>query len=259
MVELLAFLAGLLVGSFLNVCVHRLPRDLSVVRPRSFCPACARTVAWYDNIPLVSFLLLKGCCRYCGARIGWRYPVVELLTALVFLLAVFQHGAGLQAAKLAVFGALLVGLVFADIETRILPDEMTLGGLVAGVVLSAYVPLHAGLLHIFFPDWGPRILSVAESVLGAGVSSFALWGVGALYFKIRGREGLGFGDVKMVAMIGAFLGLHGALLTIMLGSLAGSVLGLAYILATRKAVSTYELPFGSFLGAAALFIAFWRG
>jgi leader peptidase (prepilin peptidase)/N-methyltransferase len=253
----LALLCGLLIGSFLNVCIYRLPRDLSVVRPRSFCPACGHMVAWFDNVPLVSYALLRGRCRYCKAAIPARYPVVELLTGMLFFLAVESLGVSLAALKLCVFGALLVGLIFADLEERILPDEFTLGGTAAGVVMAFVVPMEPSLAYLFVSgSLSPALVSVSESVLGALVGGGAIWLVGALYQKLRHREGLGFGDVKMVAMIGAFLGLRGVLGTLLLGSVAGSVVGLVFIVLTRKEASTYELPFGSFLGAAAIFIAF---
>ncbi len=255
----LAFLAGLLAGSFLNVCIHRLPRDLSVVRPRSGCPACGHMIAWYDNIPLVSYLLLRGHCRGCGAAIGIRYPVVELLTAILFALSVLGFGLSLLALKYALFGALAVGLTFADLETRILPDEMTLGGLAAGLFFSLAVPFSDGPAHLILPrtlHW--RLLGLGEAVFAVLVTAGALWLVGRIYFRLRKREGLGLGDVKMVAMIGSFLGLQPTLLALIIGSVLGSVVGLIYIFATRKDASSYELPFGTFLGAAALLVA-WLG
>ena len=137
----LAFLAGLLIGSFLNVCMFRLPRDLSVVRPRSFCPSCEKQISWYDNMPVLSFLLLRGRCRNCGEPIPVRYPLVELATALVFAWAVTLMGVTMEALKYSIFGAILITLVASDIEERILPDEFTLGGAVIGLVLAWIVPL----------------------------------------------------------------------------------------------------------------------
>ncbi len=252
----LAFLGGLLIGSFLNVCIYRMPRDLSVVRPRSFCPQCKKMVAWYDNIPVVSYLLLRGRCRHCQRSIPVRYPAVELLTGLLFALVVMLHGPTLAALKMWLFAALVVGLIFTDLEERILPDEFTLGGTLAALVIAAIVPMPPGFLSLFVPPGFPLVwLSLGEAVLGAVVASGALWTVGKAYELLRKREGLGFGDVKMVAMIGAFLGLSGALFTLVLGSVLGSVAGLAYILVTRKDASTYQLPYGSFLGAATLVVA----
>jgi leader peptidase (prepilin peptidase) / N-methyltransferase len=257
-VALVAALAGLLIGSFLNVCIFRMPRDLSIVKPRSFCPECKRTIAWYDNIPLVSYLVLAGRCRRCGHRISPRYPVVELLTAAAFFCAFWFLGDTLAAAKFSVFGAIMIALVFCDLEERILPDEFTLGGLVLGIAFAVFVPLTSGILRfIFFSAKNQRLVSVGDSVFAAALCAGTLWGVAVLYEKLRHREGLGLGDVKMVAMIGAFLGLQGALLTLIAGSLLGAISGLCYIWFTGKDASTYELPFGTFLGVAALGVGFF--
>ena len=255
---LLAALAGLLIGSFLNVCIYRLPRDLSVVTPRSFCPECDHPIAWFDNVPVISYLMLQGRCRKCGARIPLRYPIVELLTAAAFFCAVWMLGPTAAAVKFCVFAAILITLVFSDLEERILPDEFTLGGTVVGVIFAAFVPFHWGIVRLLLIRVeNPRLISMAESLFAAVFCGGTLWAVGALYEKFRHREGLGFGDVKMVAMIGAFLGLQGALLTLIAGSLLGALVGLCYIWFTGKDASTYELPFGTFLGAAALGVGFF--
>lgn len=255
---LLAALLGLLIGSFLNVCIYRMPRDLSVVRPRSFCPECNQTIAWFDNIPLLSYAVLGARCRRCGHRISARYPVVELLTGAVFFCSFWYLGTTLVAAKFALFGAMLIALVFSDLEERILPDEFTLGGTVVGVILAAFVPVSGGiLLLVFYKAKYPWLVSVCDSLLAALVCSGALWATRALYERVRHREGLGLGDVKMAALIGAFLGIQGALLTLLVGSLLGVVVGLGYAWFTGKDASTYELPFGSFLGIAALGVGFF--
>ena len=256
LVTVLAFLAGLLIGSFLNVCIYRLPRDLSVVLPRSFCPACEKTIAWHDNVPLVSYCVLRGRCRHCRARIPFRYPIVELATGLAFAVSAGAFGLSLAAVKFAVFPAILITLIASDLEERILPDEFTLGGLLLGLILAAWSPLDSGLAHLLLPSsLGARWLSVGEAAIGAGLSSGSLWFVGWLYQKMRHREGLGLGDVKMIAMVGAFLGLQWAFLTLIVGSLLGAVGGIAYILLTGKDAKSYELPFGSFLGVAGLAVA----
>ncbi|MCE5310865.1 MAG: prepilin peptidase [Acidobacteriales bacterium] len=255
----LAFLFGLLIGSFLNVCIYRMPEDLSVVRPRSFCPACKHTIPWYDNIPLVSYALLRAKCRWCGERISARYPIVEALTGALFAWIVFTRGVTPLAAKDCVFAALMVGLIFTDLEQRILPDELTLGGALAGVLIAVWVPLDRGLISFLMPySWNPRVVSVVESAASALLISLLMWGIGVAYLKVRKREGLGLGDVKMIATAGAFLGLEGALLMLMIGSLLGSVVGYAYIRIAHKNSSTYELPFGSFLGVAALVVSLLR-
>lgn len=250
---LIAFACGLLIGSFLNVCIFRLPNDLSVVKPRSYCPQCEKQIAWYDNIPVISFVLLGGRCRACRERIPWRYPIVELLTGALFAAVAAMHGYTAAGAKTAIFAAIMVTLIFSDIEERILPDEFTLGGAAAGLGLAWIVPMEPGIVSALLgAHLGPRTVSLSESLAGALFTGGALWAVGFLYQKIRHREGLGLGDVKMIITIGAFLGLHQTLFTLIIGSVAGSVLGLGYILLTRKDASTYELPYGSFLGAAAL-------
>ncbi len=252
----LAFAAGLLLGSFLNVCIYRLPRDLSVVAPRSFCPYCEKTIAWYDNIPVLSYVILSGRCRACKERIPIRYPLVELATAAGFAAIVATFGLTPSALKFCVFLAIQVTLIGSDVEERILPDEFTLGGLVAGLAFAWFVPLSFGLGYLLLPAGTDlRYGSLLESAISAGLASGAIWLVGALYFRLRQREGLGLGDVKMVGMIGAFLGLQGALLTLMIASLLGALGGLIYILFTGKNASTYELPFGAFLGTAALAVA----
>ncbi len=256
---LLALVFGLLIGSFLNVCIHRMPRCLSVVRPRSHCIACERTIAWYDNIPVVSYILLRGRCRHCGARISPRYPVVELLTGLLFFFIALRMGPTLPAAKLCLFAALMVGLLFSDFEELILPDEFTLGGLAAGLVLAWFVPVQDVTAHAVLwlagIEAGPRAASFAEAAFGAALPSAFLWVGGWLYERLRHREGLGLGDVKLMAMVGAFLGLRGALLTLLAGSLLGSVIGLAWIVIGRKDAATFQLPFGTFLGAAGIAVA----
>ena len=259
MAGFLALLFGLIIGSFLNVCIYRWPRDLSVVRPRSHCIYCQKTIAWYDNVPLLSYALLGGKCRHCGARIPLRYPLVELLTGLAFSSFVWTLGPTPAALKMCVFAALLVGLIFSDLEKRILPDQLTLGGALAGMVFSIFVPLPESIVGLLLPRMeGPasdRVESILEAAVGAALSALVLWVAGWVYQLVRHREGLGLGDVKLIAMAGTFLGFSGALFTLMLGSIAGSVIGYGYIRATGKDSSTYELPFGSFLGAAALVIA----
>jgi leader peptidase (prepilin peptidase)/N-methyltransferase len=253
----LAFLFGLIAGSFLNVCIYRLPRDLSVARPRrSFCPHCRKTIAWHDNIPLLSYLMLRGRCRNCGGPIPVRYPVVELLTGGLFAAAVYQGGASVWSLKACLMAALLVGLIFSDLEQLILPDEFTKGGLAAALVFAWIAPLHDGtaptLLWLCGVEVSGRPASLADAVLGAAVPAGLLWAGGALYEKIRRREGLGFGDVKMTAMMGAFLGLRGALMAMIVGSVLGSIIGLAYIKIAGKDPATTHLPFGTFLGIGGL-------
>ena len=256
----IGFLFGLLIGSFLNVCIYRWPRDLSVVRPRSACPGCDAPIAWYDNIPVLSFILLRGRCRNCGATISYRYPLVELLTAVLFACILWQVGFSLAAIKYCSLVGMLLALMFTDLEERILPDEFTLGGTLLGLALSPFlrvsdITAHAvlgGLFGIHFPERG---MSVAESLFGAVIPAGSLWLGGWAFEKIRHKEGLGLGDVKMMAMVGAFLGVRGSLLTLIAGSLAGSVIGLIYIRVAKKDMGEYQLPFGTFLAGAAILAA----
>jgi leader peptidase (prepilin peptidase)/N-methyltransferase len=256
---ILALMFGLLIGSFLNVCIHRWPRGRSVVSPRSHCVRCRKILAWYDNIPLVSYALLRGRCRYCGKRISIRYPVVELITGLLFFFLVWTLGLSAVAIKLCVFTSILVALIFSDLEKRLLPDELTKGGTVLGLGFALFVPVPdvtaAAVLWLCGLQPTGRWQWLAEAGFGALLPAVFLWGGGWLYEKVRHKEGLGFGDVKLIAMVGSFLGLRGALATLLVGSVAGTVLGYGYIKVTGKDASTYELPFGTFLGAAALAMA----
>lgn len=255
---ILAFLFGLLFGSFLNVCIYRWPRDLSVVRPRSHCPSCQKTIAWYDNVPLLSYGLLGGRCRYCRAPIPARYPVVEFLTGALFFYFVWTLGPTPAALKMCFFSAILVGLLFSDLEQRILPDEFTLGGALVGFAFAGFVPVPDAtarmLLWFFGIDLAGRADWLVESALGALLPAAVLWLGGWFYEKIRHREGLGLGDVKLIAMAGAFLGLSGSLMMLLIGSLSGSILGYGYIRLAKKDPATYELPFGTFLAAAGLLV-----
>lgn len=257
----IAGLFGLLIGSFLNVCIHRWPRDLSVVYPGSHCVTCGSGVAWYDNIPLVSFALLGARCRNCRSIIHWRYPLVELLTGLLFAVAAWKWGVSAMAAKVMVFAAMQVGMIFSDLETRLLPDEFTKGGIGLGLVASFFVPIENGffgaMMHVMGAGQGdPRFVSLVEAGFSAALVSAAMWAVGYLFNKVRNKDGLGFGDVKMVAMMGAWLGFGPVLAAILYGSLLSLVLGVGYAVYTKRDLGSYELPFGTFLGIGALWVAF---
>jgi leader peptidase (prepilin peptidase) / N-methyltransferase len=286
------FVFGLCFGSFLNVCIYRLPRDKSVVAPRSACPHCGDPIPPYHNIPVLSWLLLRGKCRACKRPISPRYLLVELLTGLLFVACYSHFGPGLETLKCAALGWLLLGLIFTDAETKLLPDAMTLPGLVLGVAFSLVVPVNdlasrimPGLVSISFRHEIPwRMWSLADSLLGAAVGASFLYGAAAIYLRARGVEGMGFGDVKLMAMIGAFLGTKLTVLTIFAASVAGSLFGLSTVLAVwikrtrrivargaafstaygkawqsaRLALRYYEMPFGVFLGSMAL-LAFFFG
>jgi leader peptidase (prepilin peptidase)/N-methyltransferase len=257
-VELIfSIVLGMVIGSFLNVCISRLPLDQSVVRPRSRCPHCETPIASYDNIPVVSYLVLGGKCRNCQKGISARYPAIELLTGIVSALVYLKFGLGPEWIVYFGFSSALIVLAFIDADYRILPDEITLNGLWIGLVLSLFFVVPSPVTTLILRWIGvqglnPRLTSLIGSVLGAVVGGGLLWLVGEAYLRLRGVEGMGFGDVKMMAMVGAFLGAPLALLTIMVGSLLGSVIGLAFMKMTGKA-NNYELPFGTFLGLAGVF------
>ena len=230
-------LFGAVIGSFLNVCIVRLPEDQSVVSPPSRCPRCGKPVEWRDNIPVLSWLLLGGKCRGCREPISILYPLVELATAVVWAGMAWYYGLSLDALKGALFGTLLLGIALTDARKYIIPNEFTFGGLAIGLVLSAAGGLHALLL----------------ALLGAAVGYSILWLVGMLGTWAFKEEAMGGGDIKMMAMVGSFVGWQGVLLTIMLGAIGGVVIFLPLRLFGRK---KKELPFGVFLaiGAAVTYV-----
>jgi leader peptidase (prepilin peptidase)/N-methyltransferase len=255
------FLFGLLIGSFLNVCILRIPREESVVMPPSHCPACGAGIKPYDNIPVLSWMVLRGRCRKCKAPISPQYPAVELLTGLLFVGCYLMFGLSIEALKWAVFAALLVVLTVTDLRERILPDVVNFTGLGLGLLLSLFtlpVDGSAGWMagRVFGLELPVPVLSLADALIGAAAASGLLWIVAEGYFRLRGREGMGLGDVKMMAMAGAFLGLQRAMLTILLGSLLGSLIGSA-VIAFRHKGRDFELPFGTFLGAGAILVVFF--
>jgi leader peptidase (prepilin peptidase)/N-methyltransferase len=233
------FAVGGCVGSFLNVVIHRLPRDESIVSPGSRCPACGRAIRPWENIPVLGFLLLRGKCAGCGASISWRYPLVEVMTAGGYAAMATQYPVGWPLLRDLLFFSLLVPIVFIDIDYRIIPDELSLGGLAAGILLA------------FFPggDWKG---SLGGALLGGGF----LYGTAFVYEKARGVEGMGGGDVKLLAMIGAFLGWKGAILTIFIGSLLGAAGGFVAMRKGRDGLKT-AIPFGPYLCVAALAVRFF--
>ena len=261
--ELFIILVGLVIGSFLNVCISRLPEGESVVFPNSHCPQCGAPIKVYDNVPLLSFLFLRGRCRICKDSISWQYPIVEGLTAFVFWATVHLVGVQSKTVLLLFFFSALIVLIFVDLNHRILPDIITLPGIVVGLAFSLISPVGDGaskfLLGLMgYSDVSVIALSFLDSLIGALVCGGFLWLVAETYFRIRKVEGLGFGDIKLMGFVGAFLGLRLALLTIMLGSLMGAMVGLIYIKVAGKEAN-YELPFGSFLGVAAILSALLGG
>lgn len=231
----LAAVSGAAVGSFLNVCIYRLPRGRSIVSPASACTTCRRPLSWYENVPVASWLALGGRCRTCHQRISAQYPIVEAVAAAMFAAAWWFYGPGPLLVSRLLFGCALIVLFAIDLEHHLLPNAVTVPGILAGFAFSLWTG----------PGW---ISSLAGIALGAGILLF----VSEAYYRLRHEEGLGMGDVKMLAMIGAFVGWKLTLVALMMASFAGSLVGLALI-ATRRGSLKHALPFGTFLalGAAA--------
>jgi leader peptidase (prepilin peptidase)/N-methyltransferase len=256
-----AAVLGLIVGSYLNVVVYRLPRGLSTVLPRSRCPGCGTAIRARDNFPVVSFLLLGGRCRECRAKISWRYPLTEAATGLLFLACFLRFGVSWQTPAAALFASLMLALAAIDAEHYILPDKITWPGIAAGILIQPLVPW-ARLRLWEVPDpWGAIAGGAWGALLGAGIL-LAIW---AGWYLLRREEGMGLGDVKMLALIGAFLGWKGMLVAFFLSVLSGSVVGLAAMRWGRMDMKS-KLPFGVFLalgGLLALFagqpLADWYG
>jgi leader peptidase (prepilin peptidase)/N-methyltransferase len=232
---LLIFSLGLCVGSFLNVVIHRLPLGESVVKPRSRCPKCKSLIPWYRNLPLISYVWLRGKCGDCGIKISLRYPLVELLTALLFTLTAYLHFNFLYWPFQFYFLAALVASTFIDLDHWIIPDKITLPGIVIGFLGSFLLPNM------------PWIGSLAGIIAGGGILYLVAWA----YRAYAGRDGIGGGDIKFLAMTGAFLGAQGALVTLVLSSALGSVLGI-FLLVVRKKSGGTAIPFGPFLALGAL-------
>ena len=258
-----AFALGACIGSFLNVCIHRLPAEESIVRPGSRCPQCATPIAWYDNVPVLSWLWLRARCRRCGGAIGVRYPLVELGTGLLAVAALFAFGPSAQAAVAFAFAAALLLVSVIDLDHRFIPDEVSLPGVLVGLAL-AFVVGHPT----------PR-----DAALGAALGGGILWLVAWTYERVTGVEGMGLGDVKLLAMIGAFLGWQAIPSILVIASVTGSVAGLAVMLSAggrerrarvvrrlgrrallpfmRRTARRTEIPFGPFLAFGALLLLFW--
>jgi leader peptidase (prepilin peptidase)/N-methyltransferase len=291
--QLAAFVIGLLFGSFLNVCISRIPKGESIAKPRSRCPHCLTRIRWYDNIPILSWLLLRGRCRDCKTAIPWRYPIVELSVGIWFwmtsssFLANFSRahdfGSGFSsedvpglttALSIAILGFLLIGLMVTDWQTMVLPDALTLGGVVIALFLVCTQAIFLGpgedevhltkrSLHLTSPggvvDRGNVFLTGPESLIFGRLAAICgaallLLLIRWLYRAIRHREGMGLGDVKLLAMIAAFLGFWPAVLSLFVGTLAAAFYG-AFLLARGKAGATSKLPFGSFLCVGGLVAA----
>ena len=233
----LAGLLGLAVGSFLNVCIYRLPLEQSLAFPPSHCTSCRRRLSWFENVPVLAWIVLRGRCRTCHARISAVYPAVELFTGAMFAWAAWHYGPGLLLVSRLLFGCMLIVLFFIDLRHRILPNPITVGGTAVGFLFSLVTP----------PGW-------VSSLIGLAVGGLIPLLLAEAYLRLRKIEGLGMGDVKMLALIGAFLGWQLVLLTLAVASVLGSLVGLGMIL-TRRGDMKYALPFGTFLAMAAMFAA----
>ena len=246
-----AFVLGLMAGSFLNVCIWRIPAEEQVARGRSHCRGCRKPIAWYDNIPLVSFAVLGGRCRHCRAQISWQYPAVELATGLLFAGLVARFGLTGQTAAYAVLGAALIVLAVIDLREMFLPDEITLPGISAGVVMSYFLPE----LHGAASRWGGLWASASGVLGGAGV----VWLIRAVGTFLLKKEAMGLGDVKLMAMVGGFLGFWKTLGVILfLGPVLGSCVGLALIARKGyKAVRLTPMPYGPMLVLGTFVALFW--
>ncbi len=282
MIPFFFFLFGIVIGSFLNVCICRIPEGVSIISPGSRCPRCQTPIKPYDNIPVLGWLLLRAKCRKCHLPISLMYPIVEFLTGLYFVLTFYTFGVSLPSFKFLLFGCLLIILIVTDIRVRLLPDAVNWFGFALALAFATRIP-PGGFSGAWLHDRHISLLltGVLDSLLGAAFGSLLLWGAAMLYKLVRKREGMGMGDVKMMAMVGAFLGVHGAFLTILLGTLLGSLVGLGlvgflYFFGWRRGVAErahrrglgavrplrwilaaqYQLPLGTFLGIAALLVVY---
>ena len=233
--EILFFVLGGIMGSFLNVCIYRIPREASIVRPGSRCPACGAAIRAYDNIPLVSYVLLRGRCRRCGEAISIRYPLVELITAVLFAALFRVYGFSAELAVSLVLVCLLTIISFIDLDYMIIPDILSLGGLALGVGLA-----------FLRPSFG-----IVDSLTGVAAGGGVLFAIAKGYELLRKREGMGGGDVKLLGMIGAFCGIEGVVFTLVSGSLIGTIVGIPLTLIKGEGTK-YALPFGPFLSLGAV-------
>jgi len=239
LIYIFTFIFGSIVGSFLNVCIHRIPEGRSIIFPPSSCPSCNKPIAFYDNIPIVSFIILLGKCRNCKAPISLRYPLVELLTGILSVISFRVFGLSPVLPFYFAFIAGLIVITFVDLQHQIIPDVISLPGIGIGFMASYFLP--HGLLNSLI------------GIVGGGGSLFL---VAFIYQLITGREGMGGGDIKLLAMIGAFLGWKGVIITLFSGSFAGAVIGIILMLAKGKD-SRYAIPFGPFLAGGAIVSLFF--
>jgi len=263
---ILSFIFGSIIGSFLNVCIYRLPREESIAYPRSHCTSCDQSISFYNNIPILSYLFLNGKCSNCKSKISLRYPIVEILTGLLFLATVWSFGLTTQTFFYLIFLSSIVAITFIDLEHMIIPNVITYPGIIVGILYNALktdwdnssesISKFSFGIQDFFSLLNelPILNSLFGVILGAGI----LLVIAYSYEIIKKRQGMGMGDVKLLAMIGAFFGWEGVLFVIFLGSILGSVIGISIIIAKRGDLK-YALPFGPFLSIAAVIYIFTGG
>ncbi len=258
---ILAGILGAIIGSFLNVVIHRVPLEESIVFPNSRCPSCSGVIAFYDNVPVLSYLWLGGRCRGCKQRISPRYPAVELMTALLFAAVIWRTGVSAALPFDLVFVSALVALIFIDAEHMILPNAITYPGIAFAVVARLAIPYLMGQPHFddlpslmegMFQGWPLWAASLGGAALGALIGGGSLWLMGWTWEKLRGIEAMGLGDVKMMFMVGAYLGWRLTILTIFMGVFSGSIIGIVVMLVQGRRDLKIYLPFGIFLGIGAI-------
>lgn len=259
-IYILVFVAGAAIGSFLNVVIHRLPNDLSLL-PSSKCPKCDTAIRFYHNVPILGWLLLGGRCSSCKERISWRYPAVELLTALVFILIYWQVGLNAALPVALVFAAAIIALVFIDAEHMILPNVITYPLFVGALILRAAYPLlpapfaemfHFPAANLYAAGWPVWVASVGAALFGALVGGGSLWLVGAVWKVLRRVDAMGLGDVKLLLGIGALLGWRLAMLTIFIGAFTGALAGIVLVIKEKDKDLQTQIPFGIFLGIGSI-------
>ena len=259
-IYILVGLFGLVFGSFLNVCISRLPKGESIVLPRSHCPQCNHAIRWYDNIPVISYLILRGRCRDCHTHISALYPSVETLSSVVLILTFYVYGLGPEFIKYGLLGMLLIVLIFTDLLDRKIPHVITIFGISLGLLFSIFVPVDDRPLGWILRHWGIFLDGTPASIAGAMAGALAggglFYAVGEAFYYLGGKdkEYLGFGDVMLMLMVGTFFGVPLTLMTILLGSFGGSILAVTLSSVNSK-YRGYAWPFGTFLGVAAIYAA----
>ncbi|HXH48925.1 MAG TPA: prepilin peptidase [Terriglobia bacterium] len=256
MIQTIVGLFGLIFGSFLNVCIVRVPRGESVITPGSHCPGCGHNIRWYHNIPVLSYVLLRGRCRDCGQRISLLYPLVEILTAVVFLLQYWRYGLTIEFAKGLIFAMLMIVLIFTDLLDRRIPHKISVPGIALGLAFSLITQVDNRPVGWLLANWGifpsGLLLSGIGALAGAAIGGGLFFVVGEVFYHLRHKEGLGFGDVMLMLLVGTFYGPPLTLMTILLGSLLGSFIAIPLTVISSK-FRNHKWPYGSFLGVAALY------